>query len=117
MSNSALNFTTDEASTNFTTPAFDQINILEFNVLGFSFLFALPTNAYVLWLIVTGAGSGVASELFMLNLSVCGLFYSVNSLLGFFTKLFPFQSLLAFNSVFFRTCRHWFTTVSVSDLC
>ncbi len=38
MSNSALNFTTDEASTNFTTPAFDQIDILEFDGLGFKFL-------------------------------------------------------------------------------
>lgn len=112
MSNSALNFSTDEASTNFTTPAFDQIDILEFDGLGFSFLFALPTNAYVIWLIITGAASGVASELFILKaLLLCELFARL------FHKIVFVSKSTSINPVFVRTCRHWFTTVSVSDLC
>ncbi|XP_058630040.1 hydroxycarboxylic acid receptor 2-like [Onychostoma macrolepis] len=34
-------------------------------------LFGLPINSYILWLIVTGTGGGVASDFFNFNLSVC----------------------------------------------
>ncbi len=36
MSNSAMNFTVVEASTNITTFVFNEIDIVEFNILGFS---------------------------------------------------------------------------------
>ncbi len=34
-------------------------------------LFGVPAHSYVIWLIITGTGSGVASEFFTLNHSVC----------------------------------------------
>ncbi len=83
MSNPAVNFTTHEACPNLTTSEFYEIGILELYVFGFSFMIGLPTNAYVIWLIITGRGIVVPSEFFILNLSVCGLFFSVNSLLFF----------------------------------
>ncbi|XP_059381407.1 hydroxycarboxylic acid receptor 2-like [Carassius carassius] len=94
MNNSTVNPTIDETSTNLTTFVFNEFDIVDFNILGFGFLFGLLTNTYVIWLILTGAGSGLASEFFILNLSVCGIFFSLFSLLRFFTKLFfKFPSL------------------------
>ncbi len=94
MSNSAVNFTVDEASTNITTFLFNEIDIFELNMLGFGFLFGLLTNTYVIWLIITGAGNGVALEFFILNLSFCGLFCSVYFLLSFLIKFFVYPSLI-----------------------
>ncbi|KAG1942125.1 hydroxycarboxylic acid receptor 2-like, partial [Pimephales promelas] len=98
MSYSAVNFTIHEASTN---PTNTEIDILGSCLFGFSSLFGLPTHFYVIWLILTGTQSGVASEFFNLNLSVCGIFVSVNALLILVSKWFPFQSLTALTQFFF----------------
>ncbi len=50
---------------------------------------ALPENLYVIWLIVTGAGNGVASEFFSLNLSVCEILLCLQSLLFLLSRAFP----------------------------
>lgn len=39
----------------------------------------LPINFYVLWLICTGKGSGIAAEFFSLNLSVCEILFCLGS--------------------------------------
>ncbi|KAK6324490.1 hypothetical protein J4Q44_G00038320 [Coregonus suidteri] len=44
-------------------------------------LLGLPTNVYVLWLIVTGAGGTMASEFFTLNLALSEIFYSLSNLM------------------------------------
>jgi len=43
-------------------------------------LLGFPTNSYVIWLIVTGTGNGLAAEFFSLNLSVFEMIYSLKSL-------------------------------------
>ncbi|XP_028821775.1 allatostatin-A receptor-like [Denticeps clupeoides] len=48
---------------------------------GINFLLSFPLNSYVMWLIVSGTGSGVASEIFSLNLAVCEMFFCVGSVL------------------------------------
>ncbi|XP_059381408.1 C-C chemokine receptor type 8-like [Carassius carassius] len=80
MSNSTMNFTSSD-STNSTTQSFGQ---LDFCLNSISLLFGLPTHFYVIWLIITGSGSGVASAFFNLNLSVCEI---GNSLLCFFNAM------------------------------
>ncbi|XP_077053548.1 uncharacterized protein LOC143704294 [Siphateles boraxobius] len=50
-----------------------------------SILFGLPTHSYILWLIATGTGRGIASEFFTLNISVCEIMLclrSLNTVLG-----------------------------------
>ncbi|XP_067231454.1 chemokine XC receptor 1-like [Chanodichthys erythropterus] len=71
MNNSTVNFTT--------TYSFGPFDILEMYAHSFSFLLGLPTHFYVLWLIITG--SGVASVLFKLNLSVCEIGICMSSLI------------------------------------
>ncbi|XP_048021441.1 hydroxycarboxylic acid receptor 2 [Megalobrama amblycephala] len=88
MNNSTVNFTTPESSTTYSFGLFD---IMEMYAHSISFLFGLPTNFYVLWLIITGTESGVASMFFQLNLSVCEIGICVNSL--FFIFAFWFSSL------------------------
>ncbi|XP_042604402.1 chemokine XC receptor 1-like [Cyprinus carpio] len=71
MSNPTVNFLLPEASTNSTTQSIgilDSLNICAYSI---GFLFGLPSQFYVLWLIITGTGNGVAPEFFILNLSVC----------------------------------------------
>ncbi|XP_051537046.1 C-C chemokine receptor type 2-like [Myxocyprinus asiaticus] len=46
-----------------------------------SVLLGFPTNSYVIWLIVTGTGNGLAAEFFSLNLSVCEILLCLNSFL------------------------------------
>ncbi len=55
----------------------------------FSLLVVLPENAYVIWLIVTGAGNGVAAEFFSLNLSVCEIVLCLQSFLSLVSRAFP----------------------------
>ncbi|XP_073791884.1 chemokine XC receptor 1-like [Danio rerio] len=99
MSGSAVNLTTPEPSTNITASAFPPLELLEMCLMSCHFIFGLPINSYVLWLIVTGTGSGLALEFFILNLSVSGILYSLDSLFGvlarslksqFFTSLAVF---------------------------
>ncbi|XDV38345.1 hypothetical protein PO909_007784 [Leuciscus waleckii] len=66
-----MNSTTPGASTNSTIPSILIVGYLDTCVFNINFLFGLPTHSYIIWLIITGAGSGVASEFFILNLSVC----------------------------------------------
>ncbi|ROL50003.1 SCAN domain-containing protein 3 [Anabarilius grahami] len=44
-------------------------------------LLGLPVNTYVIWLVVTGTGNGIAAEFFTLNLSICEMFFCMESLL------------------------------------
>ncbi|XP_051734828.1 chemokine XC receptor 1-like [Ctenopharyngodon idella] len=89
--NNSVNFTASEASTNSTTQTIGLLESLEICVYIINFLFGLPTHSYVLWLIITGTGSGVASEFFILNLSICEIVNSLNSL--FFVLLYWFSSV------------------------
>ncbi|XP_067280750.1 hydroxycarboxylic acid receptor 2-like [Pseudorasbora parva] len=89
MNNSTVNVTTPEA--NSTTHSIGILNSLEMCAYSIYFLFGFPTHSYVIWLIITGTGSGVASEFFNLNLSVCEIGNSicaVFSLLSYFSSLF-----------------------------
>ncbi|ROJ30590.1 G-protein coupled receptor 4 [Anabarilius grahami] len=54
-----------------------------------SVLFGLPTHSYVLWLIATGAGRGIASEIFILNVSVCEIVFCLRSLICALANDFP----------------------------
>ncbi len=82
MNNSTVNFTTPEASTNSTTHSFGSLYILEMCLHSINFLFVLPTHSYVLWLIITGTGNGVAIEFVILNLSVSEIGTCLNSLIS-----------------------------------
>ncbi|XP_055770040.1 P2Y purinoceptor 4-like, partial [Salvelinus fontinalis] len=46
-------------------------------------ILGLPTNVYVLWLIVTGAGGTMTSEFFALNLTVCEILYCLSAVLKY----------------------------------
>ncbi|XP_050948631.1 hydroxycarboxylic acid receptor 2-like [Labeo rohita] len=80
MNNSTVNFTTSETSTNSTTQSLGLIDYMEICEYSISFMVGIPTHSYVIWLIITGAASGVASELFNLNLSVCEIVSCLNCL-------------------------------------
>ncbi|ROJ30587.1 G-protein coupled receptor 4 [Anabarilius grahami] len=54
-------------------------------------LLSFPTNSYVIWLIVTGTGNGLAAEFFSLNLAVCEIFFSMESILSLL--MYNFQIL------------------------
>ncbi|KAG1932888.1 hypothetical protein F2P79_020881, partial [Pimephales promelas] len=71
MNNYTVNFTTPEESTNSTTDSFWLLKSLQISIVSINLLFGFPTHCYIIWLIITGTGSGVASEFFILNLSVC----------------------------------------------
>ncbi len=45
-------------------------------------LLVFPINSYVIWLIVTGTGNGLAAEIFNLNLAVCETFIWLESVLS-----------------------------------
>ncbi|XP_067231459.1 G-protein coupled receptor 4-like [Chanodichthys erythropterus] len=92
MNNSSVNFTTFGEPANSTTQFFGLSNILDI----FSFMFGLPTHSYVIWLIITGTESGVASGFFNLNLSVCELGNSMNSLLSLFETWIQIKTLTNF---------------------
>ncbi|XP_056121972.1 hydroxycarboxylic acid receptor 2-like [Rhinichthys klamathensis goyatoka] len=80
MNNYTVNFTTPEESTNSTTDSFWLLESLKICIFSINLLFGLPTHSYVIWFIITGTGSGVASEFFNLNLSVCELGVCLNCL-------------------------------------
>ncbi|XP_067231453.1 chemokine XC receptor 1-like [Chanodichthys erythropterus] len=105
MNNSAVNFTTPETFTNFTSSSLHEGEMLECFTSSINFMFGFLIHSYVLWLIVKGTGSSVASEFFNLNLSVCEIMFSLNCLLSIvvntirfkgFTTLPPFLQGLAF---------------------
>ncbi len=51
-------------------------------------IWGLPINFYVIWLLVTGTGNGLAAELFSLNLAVCEIFICMETLLIFLSYKF-----------------------------
>ncbi|XP_051537036.1 G-protein coupled receptor 183-like [Myxocyprinus asiaticus] len=79
MNYSTVNSTTPEASTISTTDSIDLMESLEICLYSINFLFGLPAHSYVIWLIVTGTQSGIASGFFNLNLSVCEIGNCLNS--------------------------------------
>ncbi len=64
-----MNSNTTGSSKDITGPY--KMGNLEIGIFSINALLGLPTHSYVIWLIVKGTGSGVASEFFNLNLSVC----------------------------------------------
>jgi len=68
-------------STNLTANENTPMDTMMICVMIFSLVFGLPTHSYVIWLIITGTGNGVASELFMLNLSVCEMIHCLFALI------------------------------------
>ncbi len=79
MYNATVNFTS-EASTNSKYDAFGEITSLDLCMCSISMLFGLPTHSYIIWLIVTGIGNGVTSDLFNLSLSFCEIGICLNFL-------------------------------------
>ncbi|XP_067280758.1 chemokine XC receptor 1-like [Pseudorasbora parva] len=73
-----MNNCTTIAPNTFTFSNIKVITILDFFLHSFNFLFGFPTHSYVLWLIIKGTGNGVASEFFILNLSVCEIASCLN---------------------------------------
>ncbi len=49
--------------------------------LTFSLLFGLPTQSYVIWLIITGSRNRIASEFFILNISVSEIIFFLFALI------------------------------------
>ncbi|XP_067280810.1 chemokine XC receptor 1-like [Pseudorasbora parva] len=92
-----MNSTTLGTSTNSTTPATLPMGNLEMCLFSINFLFGLPIHSYVVWLIITG--SGVASEFFILNLSVCEIGNCLDCL--FFLQI-NWISVLAPLALFFQ---------------
>ncbi len=59
------------------------------------FLFGLPTHSYIVWIIVTGRGTGISSEFFTLNISVCEIIFCLRSLTTAMLNTFPWLSDIA----------------------
>ncbi|XP_051955261.1 somatostatin receptor type 1-like [Xyrauchen texanus] len=89
MNNSIVNFSTPHSSINLTGSSFWQMGTLEMSMLSFSFMLGLPTHSYIIYLIITETRSGMASEFFSLNLSVCEILFSLNSMFTLLTNWFP----------------------------
>ncbi|XP_052443608.1 C-C chemokine receptor type 8-like [Carassius gibelio] len=87
MNNSTGNFTT---STNTRTHSIGLVEYVNICSHSFSFLVGLPTHLYVAWLIMRGAGSGVALEFFILNLSIEEIGFSMYCLTSVLSKWFSF---------------------------
>ncbi|XP_014050678.1 P2Y purinoceptor 6-like [Salmo salar] len=63
-------------------------------------ILSLPTNGYVLWLILTGAGGTVASEFFALNLAVSEILYCLCAVFVFVYIHLPIPPILALITFF-----------------
>ncbi|XP_051734919.1 uracil nucleotide/cysteinyl leukotriene receptor-like [Ctenopharyngodon idella] len=94
MNNSTVNFTTPETSTNSTTQSFGLMNFLITCIHSINFLFGVPTNVYVIWLIIKGTGNGVALAFFNLNLSICETVNCLNCLVSILAIYFSSLSFL-----------------------
>ncbi|XP_048023153.1 uracil nucleotide/cysteinyl leukotriene receptor-like [Megalobrama amblycephala] len=93
MNNSTVNFTTPE-STNFTTHSFGPLDFVVTCIHSINFLFGVPTNVYIIWLIITGTGRGVVSEFFNLNISISEIGNCLSSLVSMLTIYFSSLSFL-----------------------
>ncbi len=93
-----MNSITPEDSTNITTPSNWQLDSIKNPLFSINILFGLPTHSYVIWLIVTGTGSGVASEFFNLNNSFCEIAICVDFfffiLSSYISSVFPLALFL-----------------------
>jgi len=69
-------------STNLTEHESELLDFFRISLFSLNLLFGLPTHSYVIWLIITGSGNGVASEFFNLNLFVCEVNISLYSLIS-----------------------------------
>ncbi|XP_058613440.1 C-C chemokine receptor type 8-like [Onychostoma macrolepis] len=110
MNNSTVN-SIPEASTNSTDDLVGGMTNLDICMFSINFLFGLPTHSYVIWLIITGTRSGVASDFFNLNLSLCETGNCLNSLLSvidYCTGLSCFRSFILFSLGLFITGRPLF---------
>ncbi|XP_051537037.1 chemokine XC receptor 1-like [Myxocyprinus asiaticus] len=98
MNNSVVNSNIGEVSKNSSTQSFGLMDSLEICLYSLNFLVGLPTHSYVIWLIVTGtgSGSGIASGFFNLNLSVSEIGNCLNCLFCVLDYFTPFTSLKAF---------------------
>ncbi|XP_056587653.1 C-C chemokine receptor type 8-like [Triplophysa dalaica] len=95
MNDSTAISTTPASSSNFTTSlALLLRSDMDIVVFGINILFGLPTHSYVIWLIIKGTGSGIASEFFNLNLSISETIYCLNC--AVYVLSFAFPSLLPF---------------------
>ncbi|XP_058613288.1 hydroxycarboxylic acid receptor 2-like [Onychostoma macrolepis] len=87
-----------EASTNSTT--FEHLlwslSIVDMFVCSSNFLFGFPVHSYIIWLIVTGKGSDVASESFNINLFICELWISFSCLLSVLSNFVQLMALPSF---------------------
>ncbi|XP_059397953.1 C-C chemokine receptor type 8-like [Carassius carassius] len=88
-----LHFTTSAVSTNSTAQSIGILDSVKLSVHCINFLFGLPAHSYVIWLIITGTGSGVASEFIILNLSVCEIANCLNSLFTVLDNISWFSSV------------------------
>ncbi len=85
-------FTTDRS--NFSSYLFHNGTEVEDNFSGIPVLYLLsavlvsPINSYVIWLIVTGTGNGLAAEFFSLNLNVFEVLICVQSVFIFLSYKF-----------------------------
>ncbi len=86
-----MNSTTAGASINTTTPFL--LNSITNPLFSINILFGLPAHSCVIWLIITGTRSGVASEFFNLNNSFCEIGICVDFLFfilsNYISSLFP----------------------------
>ncbi|XP_058615054.1 C-C chemokine receptor type 8-like [Onychostoma macrolepis] len=79
MNDSTVNFTTPETS-NSTIQSIGLLETLEICVYSINFMVGFPTHCFVIWLIITGTGSGISSEFFILSLSVCDIGNCLNGM-------------------------------------
>ena len=63
-------------------------------------ILSLPTNGYVLWLILTGAGGTMASEVFALNSAMSEILYCLCAVFVFVHIHFPLPPLRALAAFF-----------------
>ncbi|XP_052393917.1 uracil nucleotide/cysteinyl leukotriene receptor-like [Carassius gibelio] len=96
MNNCTVNFTTPVESTNSTTNSYELLYILNMCMHCINFLFGLPTHSYVIWLIITGTGNGVAFEFVILNLSFSEIGICLNSVISLLS--FWFSGIIILNT-------------------
>ncbi|XP_042567364.1 G-protein coupled receptor 4-like [Cyprinus carpio] len=93
-----MNSTTTGASTNTATPSTSPWDGAQNPLFIINVLFGLPTHSYVIWIIVTRTGSGVASEFFNLSNSFCEIGICVDFLIfmlaSYISSLFPLAMFL-----------------------
>ncbi|XP_056587667.1 chemokine XC receptor 1-like [Triplophysa dalaica] len=80
MKNSTVNSTTSKGL----LESNDVMLRLQMSLYSINVLFSLPTHSFIIWLIITGTGSGIASDFFILNLSVCEIGYCLNNVIALF---------------------------------